>query len=236
MNANKNYEAALITGASGRIGLELARECLELGYRAVIHYRTSPEPAKSFFAKDSDGKRVFFIKAELTESPEKLIEDVLALPIKLVGLINNASVFAPGDMSDTKQFCDILSVNALAPLRLSAAFAKTAGSGWIVNITDARNTHLSKKYQNYRVSKLFLDEITRQSAFLYAPSIRVNAIAPGAIMPSDNYPIDGYNKLAESIPLGKTGDTRSVRAALRFLIENEYITGTIIPADGGWHL
>jgi len=108
-------------------------------------------------------------------------------------------------------------------------------SGWIINITDARAHHISKKYQNYRVSKLFLDEITRQQAYLYAPAIRVNAIAPGAILPADGHTED-FSELPSLIPLAKTGDPARVRMAARLLIENDYITGGIIPVDGGWHL
>ena len=222
----------MITGASDRIGLELAKECLDLGYHAVIHYRTSPEPAASFF--NGDG-RVAFIKADLTESPEKFIADVKKLRIPpLGGLINNAAVFETGDMSDTAHFDKMLAVNALAPLRLSAAFAKSAENGWIINITDAHARPKSKKYQNYRVSKLFLDEITRQQAYLYAPKIRVNAIAPGAILPPANGNTEDFSRLPSLIPLAKTGDPAHIRQAMRLLVENDYITGSVVPVDGGW--
>src|SRR5215469_16697187 len=100
MNANPIHErprAALITGASGRIGLELAKECLGLGYHAIIHYRTSAEPAKSALGNDG---RVTFIQGDLAESPERLVDTARELPLKLAGLVNNASVFEPGDLSD----------------------------------------------------------------------------------------------------------------------------------------
>jgi NAD(P)-dependent dehydrogenase (short-subunit alcohol dehydrogenase family) len=235
-NENQKPKTVLITGASGRLGLELAKECLDLGYRAVIHYRTSAEPAESVFRGDG---RAAFIQADLTESPEsseKLIESAMAMPVTLAGLINNASVFEAGDMSDPKHFNKMLAINALAPLRLSAEFAKRAKSGWIVNITDARAGHISKKYQNYRVSKLFLDEITRQTAYLYAPSIRVNAIAPGAMLPAAGEAPEYFEGLAKEIPLRKTGGAVGIRQALKFLIENDYMTGAVIPVDGGWHL
>jgi NAD(P)-dependent dehydrogenase (short-subunit alcohol dehydrogenase family) len=234
VDTNQNQSAVLITGASDRIGLELAEECLSLGYHAVIHYRTSPEPAKSVF--NGDG-RVAFIRADLTESPERFMEEAAKLPgPPLAGLINNASVFETGDMSAPTRFTDMLTVNALTPLRLSAAFAKSAGSGWIINITDANIRPKSKKYQNYRVSKLFLEEITRQTAYLYAPSIRVNAIAPGAILPAAGETRESFDGLAKGIPAGKTGEPTHIRQALKFLIENDYVTGAVIPVDGGWHL
>jgi len=234
MVTNKNQYTVLITGASDRIGLELAKECLNIGYHVIIHYRTSAEPAKSVFKDDG---RVTFIKAELTESPERFMEDVGKLPTPpLVGLINNASVFETGNMFDPDHFTDILTVNALTPLRLSAAFVKSVESGWIINITDAHTGPKSKKYQNYRVSKMFLDEITRQQAYLYAPTIRVNAIAPGAILPTVGGDTKEFSELISVIPLAKTGDPVNVRQVTRLLIENGYITGAVIPVDGGWHL
>ena len=234
MNPNQRSKSVLITGAADRIGLELAKECLDMGYHVIVHYRSSAEPAKSVLGDD---RRVAFIQAELTESPEKFIDDVMELSMPpLEGLVNNAAVFQAGNMFDPNHFSDMLAVNALAPLRLSAAFAKPVKSGWIVNVTDARTRQISKKYQNYRVSKLFLDEITRQTAYLYAPSIRVNAIAPGAILPSAGESEDVFNDLSSAIPLGRTGDPRGVRQALKFLIENGYVTGAVVPVDGGWHL
>ena len=234
MNPNQKSKSVLITGASDRIGLELAKECLDMGYHVIIHYRTSAEPAQSIFKGE---ERVTFVQAELAESPEKFMDDVRKLPIPpLEGLVNNAAVFQQGNMSDPNHFSDMLTANALIPLRLSAEFAKSVKSGWIINITDAHTRPKSKKYQNYRVSKLFLDEITQQLAYLYAPSIRVNAIAPGAILPPTRESKEIFYNLSTTIPLNKVGDTRNIRQALKFLVENDYITGMIINVDGGWHL
>ncbi|MDR2591722.1 MAG: SDR family oxidoreductase [Chitinispirillales bacterium] len=234
LNLNQRQRTVVITGASDRIGLELAKECLDLGYHAVIHYRTSPEPAASSF--NGDG-RVAFIQADLTESPEKFITDVQKLRVPpLAGLINNASVFETGDMSAPDHFDRVLTVNTLVPLKLSAAFAKSVKNGWIINITDAYIHNKSKKYQNYRVSKLFLEEITRQQAYLYAPAIRVNAIAPGAILPAAGEARESFDSLKKNIPMNRTGDPAHIRQALRFLIENDYMTGNVIQVDGGFGL
>jgi NAD(P)-dependent dehydrogenase (short-subunit alcohol dehydrogenase family) len=233
---NKHPKAVVITGAAGRIGLELAKECLDLGYCVIIHFRTSPEPAKSVFKGDD---RITFIQtdfAELPEMPELFIDDVASLPFTLTGLINNAAIFETGDMSDPAHFDKMLTVNALTPLRLSAAFAKSVKNGWIINITDAHIHPKSKKYQNYRVSKLFLDEITRQQAYLYAPKIRVNAIAPGAILKAAGETQKSFDGLKKTIPLNRTGDLAHIRQAMRLLVENDYITGSVIPVDGGWGL
>jgi len=235
-NQNQHPKAVVITGAADRIGLELAKECLDLGYCVIIHYRTSAEPAESVFRGDG---RVTFIRADLAESPETpelFIGGAASLPFALTGLINNAAVFEEGDMSDPTRFDRVLAVNALTPLRLSAAFAKSVKNGWIINITDAYVRPKSKKYQNYRVSKLFLEEITRQQAYLYAPAIRVNAIAPGAILPAACETPESFDGLKRNIPLNRTGETAHIRKAMRLLAENDYITGSVIPVDGGWGL
>jgi len=235
-NQNQYPEAVAITGAADRIGLELAKECLDSGYCVIIHYRTSAEPAQSVFKGD---ERVKFIRTDFAESPETpklFMDNAASLPFTLRGLVNNAAVFEAGDMSDPAHFDKTLTVNALTPLRLSAAFAKSVKSGWIINITDAYIRPKSKKYQNYRVSKLFLEEITRQQAYLYAPEIRVNAIAPGAVLPAGGETPESFDGLKKNIPLNRTGDTARIRQAMRFLIENDYITGSVIPVDGGWHL
>jgi len=230
---NPNPKAVLITGASDRIGFELAKESLNIGYHVVLHYRSSPQPALSVLKDDS---RVTFLQAELTESPEKFMEEVFKLPLAIEGLVNNASVFEKGNLTDPDHFNSMMSVNVMIPLRLSAAFAKINKSGWIINMTDARAKPKNKNYANYRVSKMLLDEITGQLAFLYAPAIRVNAIAPGAVLADANGESDQFVKLAKNIPLGKTGDVSYIRQTYRFLVENDYITGSVIPVDGGWHL
>jgi len=233
-NQNQKNRTVLITGAAGRLGFEMAKECLDLGYHVVIHYRTSDEPAASFFRDD---RRASFIKADLTKSPQKFMEEVRALPTPpLEGLINSAALFKTGDLSSPAHFNDILTINTLVPIQLTAEFTKAVKTGWVINITDARVRPMNKKYQSYRVSKLFLDEITKQMAFLYAPLIRVNAIAPGVILPSAEETMPQFENLLASIPLGNAGNPNNIRQALRFLIENDYVTGSIIPVDGGWHL
>jgi NAD(P)-dependent dehydrogenase (short-subunit alcohol dehydrogenase family) len=229
---NPNPKAVLITGASDRIGLELVKESLAMGYHVVLHYRSSPQPALSVLKDDS---RVTFLQAELTESPEKFMEEVFKLPLTIEGLVNNASVFEKGNFTDPDHFNNVISVNVMVPLKLSAAFSRVK-NGWIINITDARTKPKNKNYQNYRVSKMLLDEITEQLAFLYAPAIRINAIAPGAVLADVNRSSDQFDQFTKNIPLGKTGDISHIRQTFRFLVENDYITGCVIPVDGGWHL
>ncbi|MFP4013005.1 MAG: SDR family oxidoreductase [Chitinispirillaceae bacterium] len=230
---NTNPEAILITGASARIGLELAKESLRMGFHVVLHYRSSPEPARTYF---KDETRVHFLYAELKDYPEQLVEQANDLPLRLKGLVNNASIFTQGNLSDTDHFQQILNINVMIPVKLCARFVQFSNRGWIVNITDAHVNRFSSRYQNYRISKKLLTELTTQQASLFAPDFRVNAIAPGAILRAESESEEEFGSLAERIPLRRTGNVKSIRQAYRFLVENEYVTGTVIPVDGGWHL
>ncbi|NLP01981.1 MAG: SDR family NAD(P)-dependent oxidoreductase [Fibrobacter sp.] len=233
----RKTQAVLITGGAKRLGLCFARKALEMGYSVIVHYRSSLYDAKIVLFKSAKHKdKVFFVKHDLSTSPETLIDKCSDLPVDLCGLVNNASLFTTGNLQKPDHLEEILRVNVIAPLRLSTRFCELAGKGWIINITDSNISRPNHNFQNYRISKLFLEEITRQQAFLFAPSIRVNAIAPGAMLPSDAENTQYFHSLSEKIPLGKTGDLRSLTDTFEFLVNTPYLTGEVIRVDGGWHL
>lgn len=221
--AKKKSGAVLITGAADRLGLEIAKMCVGAGFGVIIHYRSSAEPAKTFFDNDKYSGKVNFIHAELTanDAAQKIFSDVKELNVNLVGLINNAAIFEKGNLSDLEHFEKMMTTNMFAPLRLATEFAKVVKEGWIINITDSRIHQLNKNYQNYRMSKQLLDELTRQLAFLYMPKIRVNAVAPGPVL---------KNRDGENIKILKNG-CREVCNAIKFLIDDEEMTGNIIAVD-----
>jgi NAD(P)-dependent dehydrogenase (short-subunit alcohol dehydrogenase family) len=233
----KKNKAVLITGGSRRLGLELARACLAMEYSVIVHYHTSPLPAKRTLARiDTTGKRCFYLQGDLREDPAQLIDRALKLPVKLEGLVNCASVFTEGNLTDPAHLESTVAVNTFAPVKLSQRFYESVKKGWIINITDANIAHPNRRFQNYRISKLFLETITTQQAFLYAPSVRVNAIAPGAMLPSHGSDTAYFKTLEKTIPLKRTGDMKSLTDALSFLIGASYITGQVLHVDGGWHL
>jgi NAD(P)-dependent dehydrogenase (short-subunit alcohol dehydrogenase family) len=108
--------------------------------------------------------------------------------------------------------------------------------GLIVNITDAGAQKLWTGYPAYLVSKSALETLTRLQAKTYAPSIRVNAIAPGLVLPSDNVTPAEWEKLVVGIPLKHSISLEDVAAALTFLLDNQSITGQTIVVDGGYSL
>ena len=230
--------SVLITGGAKRLGLALAAEALSLGLDVVIHYRRERHEALCWLRRECAAKsRVLFVKANLRpQDAAALVDRALRLKPGLVGLVNNASVFAPGDLSDQEHLRATLDSNALVPAALAEAFRHRVRRGWIVNVTDARVAPLNRTYQNYRISKLLLQELTRQQAFRYAPDVRVNAIAPGAILPAAGTSRSAFRRLARHIPLGRTGDLGAVRQAFAYLVQAEHVTGQTMYVDGGWHL
>jgi NAD(P)-dependent dehydrogenase (short-subunit alcohol dehydrogenase family) len=234
---NSFSKAILITGASHRLGLVLAEQSINLGFHAIIHYRTERNALSELLKKKPALQpHITIIYQELTKQPEQLIEKVLSLPLTLYGLVNNASIFTPGDLSDCNHFEHILQINALIPSRLAAHFYKKVDSGWIINITDAICNKPNLNFQNYRLSKAILELITIQQALRFAPVIRVNAIAPGAMLPGSLESHEYFNQLELKIPLKKTGDMQSLIETYRYLVQTPYITGQIIRVDGGWNI
>lgn len=234
---NRQPEAVLITAGTKRLGSHLAKATLLMGYSVILHYRTSNRSMVRWLDRNPRFRnRTFFICHELSESPEQVIDEALALPCMLRGLVNNASLFSSGDLLDHNHLQKMLNIHLHVPFRLGNAFYRGAGEGWIINITDAHLNRPSTAYQNYRMSKLFLQELTRQQALLFAPSVRVNALAPGAILPSSAMSRKEFQDLSQQIPLGTTGQVSSLVEGYAFLIKNRYCTGQTLMIDGGWHL
>lgn len=229
----KDSKTIIITAGTKRLGFAFAQTSLALGYSVLLHYRSSKGDSEQLLKEYPD--KVHFIQQDLEQSPEQIIEKALSLNNEVVGLVNNASQFSTGNLSQPDHFLNTLSINTITPLQLSNAFYKMVSKGWIINITDANIHHTNLTYQNYRISKLFLEEITRQQAVLYAPEIRVNAIAPGAMLPSKGKEAY-FATLSEKIPLRATGNLSALTSAYSFLVQNDYITGQVLRVDGGWSL
>jgi NAD(P)-dependent dehydrogenase (short-subunit alcohol dehydrogenase family) len=236
--ARTSRPAVLITAGTRRLGLAFAAECLAVGLDVVLHYRSSNEQARQCFSRNPRLRdRVHYLQADLTDTPaDALVREAKRMAPGLCGLVNNASVFAQGGLSDPAHFRATLEVNAIVPLALADAFRRTVRKGWIVNITDAHTGGNNLSYQNYRLSKRMLDELTRQLALAYAPAIRVNALAPGAVLPAPGASLREFRALSRTIPMRRAVNLDALVNGLSFLIGNESVTGQVLYIDGGWHL
>jgi pteridine reductase len=232
------HPAVLVTSGTKRLGLALAKQALAMGMDVVLHYRSHTREANSWLSRNPSMRtRVALLQASLSPAnAAEVIAQARGCCRTLVGLVNNAAVFTRGNLSDSDHLQNTLTTNAIVPAALTAAFAGAVDSGWVVNVTDARVDAPNRNYQNYRVSKLLLTELTRQQAFLYAPAVRVNAIAPGAILPAAGASRTEFDRLSRQVPMGRTGTLADIAEGFACLVRGDYLTGQVLFVDGGSHL
>jgi len=229
---------ALVTGASKRIGRAIALSLADNGYNIVVHYNNSKDEA-FLLCGEIEKKHVeaWPVRADLgkPEGAKKLVDQSLRTCGSLSLLVNNASIFPQADLDDITlpEFNLNMLVNAWAPLCLSRAFAKSAKLGAIVNILDARRPGQDLAHVAYSLSKYTLEGITRLCAAQFAPNIRVNAVAPGLILPPAGKDLSYLEKLKDRVPLKSYGDPRDIADAVVFLAKSNFITGEILHVDGG---
>ncbi len=241
MTKTKHNKAALITGGAQRIGKALAIALAQKGYDIALHYHKSRTQAQQTVLEIKKlGRKCKLYSANLLKEHEtqKLVSQSFKDFPALYLLINNASVFKKNDFLKTssKIFNENFDLHVKAPFFLTQAFAKKCKNGNIINLLDAKIVQNQTQYFAYLLSKKTLLHFTQMAALELAPQIRVNAIAPGLILPPQGQTDTYLKKLAQTIPLRKTGNLKQVTQATSFLLENDYITGQCLFLDGGLHL
>mgnify|MGYP002641726723 CR=1 FL=1 len=241
MSTRAASNVVLVTGATRRLGRLAAEVFAERGWDVVIHHR-GPAAAADGTAEAvrHAGRRCWVLEADLCDAAATagLVPAAVALAGRLDGLVNNASVFEPGRLkaSGDALLDRHLTVNLRAPLVLLREFARATDRGLVVNLLDSRIESLDWTHFVYTLSKQALRDATRMAALELAPGIRVNGIAPGPVLPPEDLD-PGYlaRRVAET-PLARSGGTGDVAAALRWLIDSDFVTGQVIYVDGGQHL
>jgi len=236
-------KVALITGGSRRIGASTARMLHQYGMNLVIHYRRSADEAEALRAELCEKRpdSVMLIRGDLTElaKVKNLVRQCTAKLGRLDALINNASAFYPTPIRSATedQWQAIMDTNLKAPFFLSQAAApylrKTQGA--IVNITDMYADRPLSEHAIYCASKAGLWSLTRSLAYELGPEIRVNAVAPGAIMwPENDTDELSHQRLVSRTPLKRAGEADDIARAVMFLLTDaKFITGQVINVDGG---
>ena len=234
--------AALITGGGRRIGAAIARALARAGYAVVLHANTSRTEAEAVATEIvKAGGRACVVLADLADlqALRGLIPKAAAFaPLTL--LVNNASVFeddAIGTLVRT-QFDRTMAINLTAPLFLAQAFAAQApqaSDAAIVNIVDQRVLRPNPRFFSYTVSKSALHHATTTLAQALAP-LRVNAVAPGPVLPSPRQSDAQFAAQAASVPLGQGPTPQDIAAAVVYLAAASSVTGVTLAVDGGQHL
>ncbi|MBT3338150.1 MAG: SDR family oxidoreductase [Anaerolineae bacterium] len=240
----KIFPLAIITGAALRLGRAFAFTLAKQGYAILLHYNRSRDAAEST-AQELRllGVPVFLAQADLTDALAAQglfsVVDESAHPLKV--LINSAATMQRDD-ARTLSISDwdlAMTLNLRAPFILAQqAYHRMSesGGGLIVNITDIAAEKAWKGFPAYTVSEAALQSLTRVLARRFAPTVRVNAIAPGLVLQAKDFPSDEWDRLVKRLPLERTAQMDELAAALEFLLKNEYITGQTITVDGGYSL
>ena len=231
-------DAALVTGGARRIGRAVCLALAGMGYDIALHCNRSGVEAE----KTADQVRSLGAKCEIFHADLSRREETLALAgqvkkafPRLSVLVNNASIFRRGPIRETTDsFLDEhLEVNFIAPFLLTRDFAACTEKGMVINLLDTRIAAAGSVYAAYSLSKKLLAEFTRMAALEFAPSIRVNGVAPGLILEPEGEGPEYLERLARKTPLGRPGSVEAVTGAVRWLVENDFVTGQVLFVDGG---
>jgi len=237
-----DHKVVLITGAAHRIGATTARCLHQAGYNIILHYLSSRSPAQAL-QKELNEKRensVVLVQADLlaNNALTALAKEAYNAWQRLDVLINNASTFyrTPIGSANDQHWDDLFGTNVKAPFFLSQAAApflrKTHGC--IINMVDIHARRPLKEYSIYSMAKAALETMTKALARELGPDIRVNGVAPGAILWPDNLDEVTKQRIVSKTFLKRKGEPDDIAKAIRFLVEDApYMTGQILSIDGG---
>ncbi len=239
---------ALVTGAARRIGAAIARTLHAAGYRVVLHYHQSEREARALCDQLNEHRAssATLLSADLTDlqAVRNLARDTLAAWGRVNVLVNNASTFYPTPLpqADVRKWQDLMGSNLQGPYFLCQALADslTAQRGVIINIADIHARQPLANHSIYCIAKAGNTMLTKSLARDLAPHVRVNGIAPGAILwpeSTEQLSLKARDNILATVPLGHLGSVDDIANTALFLIRDAtYITGQIIAVDGGKHL
>ena len=233
----------LITGAARRVGAVIARRLHAAGYDLALHHRHAAAEATTLAAElqAQRADSVLLLQAELAEFDRlpELVAKTVGRYGRLDALVNNASAFYPTPVGGVTpaQWDELFASNARAPFVLAQAAAPhlAASGGAIVNLVDIYAERPLAKHPVYCMAKAALLMMTQSLAVELGPAVRVNAVAPGAVMwPEAGKTYTDQQKLIEATALKRAGAPDDVAEAVRWLLEDaRYCTGQVIRVDGG---
>ncbi len=235
-------KVALITGAAHRVGAAIVDLLHSRGMNIVLHYRNSDAAAQSTAERLNRlrSHSVMLLQADLSDikALPGIVNQVSAKWGSLDLLINNASSFYPTPIGsvDESQWDDLFASNLKAPFFLAQA-AQTLlakNHGCIINIVDIHAERPLKNHTVYCVAKAGLVMLTKSLAREFGKNIRVNAVAPGAIMWPEDIAASVKSEIISRTALKRKGDPLDIAKAVLYLAEDaEYVTGQILTVDGG---
>lgn len=231
---------ALVTGGARRLGRELVLGLARAGADVVVnHHNSQREAADVVAAVRALGRRAVEIPADLADpdAAARLVEEAVERLGRLDVLVNSAARFDSAPLAEisASEWDRVMAVNLRAPFLLAQAAAPHLGArgGAIVNIADLSAFQAWPGYIHHAVSKAGLVHLTRLLARALAPDVRVNCIAPGTVLPPEEYDAEAIERLRRRIPLAALGGPVDVVRALLYLLASDFVTGEVLVVDGG---
>ena len=233
-------QVALITGGAVRVGRAITLGLARAGYDIALTWHTSGNEARSVAREVEElGRRVLVMQGDVSkpEAVEEVASGVRREFGRLDLLVNNASIFANTPLLEIEpgEWDRVMEVNLKGPFLMVKATAEllTVSGGRIVNLVDLSAFQPWVEHPHHAVSKAGLLQLTRVMARALAPRVRVNAIAPGAVLLPESYTEDQHRRSRESAALGRLGSPEDVVRTVLFLERSDFITGEVIVVDGG---
>ena len=231
---------ALVTGAGHRVGRAIALELAARGMRVAVHFHGAQAGADETvrLAREAGGEG-WAVRADLRDpaAAEQVVRDAAAHFGAFDALINSAAVMVrtPVAEATVAQWDDMMALNLRAPFFCARAAAAVMGTrgGAIVNIADLAGLEAWPAYVPHGISKAGVIQMTRGLALALAPHVRVNAVAPGAVLLPENWSPKDKEHLERTTPLGRIGTPEDVAQGVRYLLEADYVTGHTLVVDGG---
>ena len=240
---------ALITGGSVRLGREIGLAFARAGWHVACHYNHSDAEAHALCAElRTLGVDALAVQGDLEDeaSCQSIFDTTVAITgTALQCVVNNASLFVPDEGADfdEAQALAQIKVNLMAPMRFGKWMAALHANGAtaqtkpsVIHVLDQKVFNLNPDYFSYTLSKLALERAVSLQAQSLAPTLRVNAVAPGLMYLSGPQTQDNFNRAANANLLRQAINPADVASSVVFLASNASITGTTVRVDNGQHL
>lgn len=233
-------KVAVVTGGAVRLGRAITLGLAEAGYDLVIHYNSSQGPARETAAEvEALGRRAVTVQADLSggAGARKLSDAVTEAYGRVDILVNSAATFEEAELMqvDEESWDQVMNVNLKGPFLSVQATAEMLREcrGNVVNLVDLSAFQPWTRYPHHSVSKAGLMHLTKILARVMAPYVRVNAIAPGAVLPPDDFSAEERQREIERTPVGQLGTPEDIVRTVLFLAGSPFMTGEVVVVDGG---
>jgi pteridine reductase len=234
---------ALVTGSGHRVGRAIALELAGRGMRLAVHYNSTANGAdETRRTIEEGGGEAALFPSDLSEAgaPARLVDEVARHFGALDVLVNSAAIMERTPIGEvTEEGWDAMfALNLRAPFFAAQAAARVMGArgGAIVNLADLAAFETWPAYVPHSITKAGVVQMTRALARTLAPHVRVNAVAPGAVLLPEGWDEEAAERLRRTTPLQRLGSAEDVARTVAFLLEADYVTGETILVDGGRHV